>query len=104
MNSSKLTTIEKSELLRIIARLDERIRQLERILSGQPVGTVRIADGAITNAKITSLSADKITTGNLIVAIGVGNGHILIDGENERIIINDGTNDRVLLGYGQGLF
>jgi len=35
--------------------------------------------------------------GNIYVE--TGSGTIVIDGINNRIIINDGTNDRILIGY-----
>ena len=66
------------------------------------ITTVKIVDAAITNAKIASLAADKITAGNITVAVGIGSGeggaHIKIDATNNRITINDGSNDRVYLG------
>lgn len=64
-----LNTITKETLSEDIKRIKDRITQLERLLSGQPIGTARIADAAITNAKIESLSADKITTGTLQVGV-----------------------------------
>jgi hypothetical protein len=96
--TSQLNSIEKQELLRIIARQNERISRLENMLQGQPIGTVRIADAAITDAKITSLSADKITAGTLLVQMNVGDGHILIDGVAVNMIFSDDSFDRILLG------
>ena len=55
------------------------------------------------NVTATTLSATYLSkTGEdqtLSGDIQVGNGQVLIDGGNKRIIINDGTNDRVLIGY-----
>ena len=66
------------------------------------ITTAKIVDAAITNAKIASLAADKITAGNITVAVGIGSGeggaHIKMDATNNRITINDGSNDRVYLG------
>lgn len=46
-----------------------------------------------------------ITTGTLVSGeVIVGNNNVIIDGTNQRIIINDGYTDRILIGYGQGLF
>lgn len=64
--------------------------------------TERLADGSVTNAKISSISADKIETGDITVLVDIGSsssGFVRIDGENNRIIVNDGTNDRILIGY-----
>lgn len=102
-----LNVLDKDQLLRQIARLAERINTLEALLEGQPIGTARIADAAITNAKIASLAADKITAGDFIVGIDVGSGgsgYTRIDGVNNRIMVNDGTNDRILIGYQQNGF
>ena len=78
-----LNIIERAKLSRRLQVNQKRIDKLEQLLSGQPVGTARFQDLAITLAKITNISADKITTGTL----GVG----------EEILINDGTNDRILI-------
>lgn len=53
-----LNTLERDRLDRELARMKERIAAVERMLQGQPVGTVRIEDAAITNAKIGSLAVD----------------------------------------------
>jgi hypothetical protein len=62
-----LNTLTKDNILQMIASQERRIEHLEALLQGQPIGTVRIADAAITNAKIQDVSADKITTGTLRV-------------------------------------
>lgn len=75
-------------------------------VAGQ-VGTGGIEDEAVTDAKITSISANKILAGELIVPVDLGNldsGYIRLDGDNNRIIINDGTNDIILLGFQAGGF
>jgi hypothetical protein len=63
-----------------------------------------IQDQAVTNAKIVSLVADKITAGTVTVTLGVGGANVTIDGANNRIIVNDGTVNRVLIGYQSGGF
>ncbi len=76
-------------------------------LSENSVDTINIIDYAVTDAKITSLSADKILAGDLVVAVNVGEpatGYVRLDGGNNRIIINDGTNNRILIGYQRGGF
>ena len=116
-----LNILEATSLIRQISRLAERIRQLERMFQGQPIGTVRIADAAITNAKIDnlavtegkiedlavtnakiqSIAAEKILTGDLTVAVDIGSpalGYTRLDGANNRIIQHDGTTIRIVIG------
>lgn len=64
---------------------------------------------SVKDRNVQTISADKITAGTVIVQIPIGaggatDGYILIDGENNRIIVNDGTYDRVLIGYSLGGF
>ena len=68
------------------------------------VQTAGIADDSVTNVKISSVSADKITAGTLSAVTNLGATSIKLDGENKRIIVNDGTNDRILIGYQSGGF
>jgi hypothetical protein len=96
-----LNTLQKDSLLSEIADLNTRIKRLEAMLQGQPIGTARIADAAITNAKIDSVAADKITAGNLIVQVGVGDsedGSIILDGVNVRQTMSDDSDTRLLIG------
>jgi hypothetical protein len=96
-----LNTLQKDSLLSEIADLNTRIKRLEAMLQGQPIGTARIADAAITNAKIDSVVADKITAGNLIVQVGVGDsedGSIILDGVNVRQTMSDDSDTRLLIG------
>ena len=56
---------------------------------------------SVSNAKITSLTANKIQTGLLtaVATLGiVGGAAVIIDGINNRIIVNDGTTNRVVIG------
>jgi hypothetical protein len=42
----------------------------------------------------------EVQTGSIVTGlVTVGNNNVIIDGENQRIIINDGSNNRVLIGY-----
>lgn len=69
-------------------------------VAGQ-VGTEGIEDEAVTDAKITSLSANKILAGDLVVAVDVGNpttGYVRLDGTNNRILVHDGTTPRIVIG------
>jgi hypothetical protein len=54
-----LNTLERDDLLRQIAWLKARTDKIERMLKGEQVGTARIADAAITNAKIGNASIDS---------------------------------------------
>jgi len=56
--------------------------------------------------KIENPVADwaNVRAGTNAAALAVGDGKVLLDGSNKRIIINDGTNDRVLIGYLSGKF
>lgn len=70
-------------------------------LGSGSVDTINIVDYAITDAKITSLSANKILAGDLVVAVDVGNpttGYVRLDGGNNRIVVHDGTNPRIVIG------
>ena len=90
--SSGLNKVSASDLVSILDSLNRRIGQLERVLQGQPVNIVRIADASITNAKIDTLSANKITTGTLAVLVSIS-------------IRNAGdTADQGLIGYQEGGF
>jgi hypothetical protein len=89
-----------SNLVALVNQLTLRVQSLENTLNGSPNATARIANASITDAKISSLSAAKITAGNLVVPVDVGDpasGYIRLDGVNNRIIINDGTDDRMEL-------
>lgn len=71
------------------------------------VRTTTVQDNAITDRKITSISADKIGAGTVIVSINLGTvatGYIKLDGANNNIVVNDGTVDRILMGYDAGGF
>lgn len=65
-------SMEAITLERILATAVSQLNELERKLNGEPIGEVRIADAAITNAKIVNVSADKITTGTLQATVGIG--------------------------------
>lgn len=64
--------------------------------------------GAVTTTKVQFVTADKIAAGTVQVAMNlgtnIGSAYILLDGANNRIIINDGTTDRILMGYDSGGF
>ena len=89
---TSINSLSKNDILQIISAQDKRIKKLEALLQGQPIGTVRIADAAITSAKIDTISADKITTGTLNVGVAI-------------MIRNPAdTANQVLIGYQEGGF
>lgn len=56
---------------------------------------------AISQSKIAYLSADKIGAGTVVVGLNLGSastGYLLLDGANNRIIVNDGTTNRIVIG------
>lgn len=89
-----LNTLERDDLLRRIAWQNDRIDKIERMLKGEQVGTARIADAAITNAKIKDLTWDKAQGGTATLG-GVNNGDGVLtikdsNGVIRRIINKDG--------------
>lgn len=84
-----LNIIERENLIRVINRLTDRVNRLESILNGVPISEVRI----------DSLSANKLTSGIISVLAQLGgdtgdNARIELDGENTRIVLyedDDGT-------------
>lgn len=89
-----LNTLEKDDLLRRIAWLNAEIDKIKRLLSGQPIGTARIADAAITNAKIKDLTWDKAQGGTATLG-GADNGDGVLtikngSGVTVRVINKDG--------------
>jgi hypothetical protein len=82
-----LSAIEQATLSRKIAQSEARIKRLEQLLKGQPIGMARFLDAVITNAKIEGLSVDKLESG--YVSVGE---KILVkdeDGDNRILITND---------------
>ncbi len=89
-----LNTLERDDLLRQIAWLKARTDKIERMLKGEQVGTARIADAAITNAKIKDLTWDKAQGGTATLG-GADNGDGVLtikDGNDviRRVINKDG--------------
>jgi hypothetical protein len=73
-----LNVLQRDDLLRQIARLRAEIDQVKRMLSGQPIGTARIADAAITNAKIKDLTWNKAQGGTATLG-GEDNGDGILE-------------------------
>jgi hypothetical protein len=88
-----LNSVTKNDLLQIVNNQEKRIVRLEAMLQGQPIGTARIADAAITTAKIVSLSVSKLTSGQLAVGTNVDIGDV----SSGDYIREDGTNIRITM-------
>jgi len=103
-----LNTLERDDLLRQIAWLKARTDKIERMLKGEQVGTARIADAAITNAKIKDLTWDKaqggtatlggVNNGNGLLLIKDASGNTIITIDKDGFMYNDLTTDRLLIG------
>lgn len=66
-----------------------------------------VARNSVTATKVRSVFAGNILAGTVKVGINLGSsssGFILLDGANNRIIINDGTVDRIVFGFLSGGF
>lgn len=50
---------------------------------------LEIAEGAVSDKNVKSLSADKITAGTLAAVTNIGDSSIRLDGENKTIEIDD---------------
>lgn len=86
-----LNTLERDDLLRQIAWLKARTDKIERMLKGEQVGTAKIKDAAITNAKIDSLEWGKARGGTAILGgLDDVNGEMSIHDEDdiEKILLN----------------
>ncbi len=90
-----LNTLEKLQLDRQIARITEDLRRVERLLQGQPIDTVRIADLAVTSAKIESLVAGKVDADTLSAIVA-----LLGDVTVGNALNGDGT---ILVKNGSGI-
>ena len=56
---------------------------------------------SITTSQVRYISADRIAAGTVIVGLNLGtttSGYLLLDGANNRILVNDGTTNRIIIG------
>lgn len=67
-------TLEEANMLRTLQSFIARIEAIEGMLQGRQISIARIKDATITNAKITDLSADKLTSGQLAVTTDIDIG------------------------------
>lgn len=68
------------------------------------IGDTTIAPGEWVKIENPVADWSNVRAGTNSAALAVGDGKVLLDGGNKRIVINDGTNDRVLIGYLAGKF
>jgi hypothetical protein len=57
--------------------------------------------GAVTTGLVRTIRADQLTAGTIVVPMNLGTssaGSVILDGANNRIIVNDGTTNRILIG------
>lgn len=105
-NGDKIYTDSKRRFLggKLISYTEEEDMGIDSGL----VQTEGIANSAVTDDKIDSVSVGKLIAGTISVVANVGSlsgtAGIKIDGEKNRITVNDGTNDRVLIGKLAGKF
>lgn len=85
---SRLNTLDRDTMARQMGRLDERIRYLERLLQGQPIGTARIGN----------LSADKLTSGTLTIKDGTDGAKLVVVDSMDNEIVTLDTNGIIVEG------
>jgi len=71
-------------------------------LSEASIGNNKLKNLTVTDAKIQSLSADKITAGTLAAVTNVGDESIQLDGENKTIKIFDDSSPAKVSIYMKG--
>ncbi len=67
---------------------------------------LELAEYSVSNKKVKSVSADKLTAGTLSAVTNVGEEKVkmeVVDGKG-RFLINDGITDRILMGFLQNGF
>lgn len=60
-----------------------------------------VGRNSISATKVRSVYAGNILAGTVLVPINLGSqsgGYVLIDGANNRILVNDGTVNRIVIG------
>jgi hypothetical protein len=63
---------------------------------------LEVAEGSVSNKKIKSVSADKITAGTLAAVTNIGDESIQLDGENKTIKIFDDSSPAKVSIYMKG--
>lgn len=59
---------------------------------------------AIYDNQLIGVSMSKLQAGTISVVGNLGGENVIIDGPNQRIIINDDADNRILIGYQSGGF
>jgi hypothetical protein len=62
---------------------------------------LEVAENSVSNKKIRSVSADKITAGTLVAVTNIGDESIKLDGEDHSIKIYDASNRLQIYIQGQ---
>lgn len=62
---------------------------------------LEVAENSVSNKKIRSVSADKITAGTLVAVTNIGDESIKLDGEDHSIKIYDSSNRLQIYIQGQ---
>lgn len=62
---------------------------------------LEVAENSVTNKKVRSVSADKITAGTLVAVTNIGDESIKLDGEDHSIKIYDSSNRLQIYIQGQ---
>ena len=93
--------LEKAALLRKISFDKARITRLENLLKGSGLTTVHFADASIDEAKIGSMSVDKLISGLLSITtefnVGSGDNYLqMIGGDNQILMYNNGICQMVI--------
>lgn len=88
--------------------LDIQLRPLNSPITSYGAGKINgmeydynLDRASITTTQVRSISADRVAAGTVIVGLNLGTssaGYVLLDGENNRIIVNDGTTNRIVIG------
>lgn len=62
----------------------------------------KFARNSVVPSRIAYLPVDKIGAGTIVVSFNLGttssNGYMILDGGNNRILLNDGTTNRIVIG------
>jgi len=88
--------------------LDSQLRPLNSPVTSYGSGYITgmlydaiLERSSVTTTQVKSISADRIGAGTVIVGLNLGTssaGYVLLDGANNRIIVNDGTTNRIVIG------
>lgn len=78
------------------------VQSAQRIPSNLADFILEVAEGSVSNRKIKSMSADKITAGTLAAVTNIGDSSIELDGEGKTIKIYDNSSPAKVSVYMKG--